>query len=148
MGWGAKESVSNYSLINTVSVLGAGVGAIMGGKFVQKGRRRTLIIFNVIVIFSCVPMCILNFYCLMFGKLLFGFAAGVLSVAAPKMLDETVPIYKLKTFGLCSNMYLNLGITIAMIMGLWLPNDDNPDAMKKTKLWRYIYGMPAVFSFL
>ena len=75
-------------------------------------------------------MCILNFYCLLFGKLIFGFGAGVLSVAAPKMLDETVPTYKLKTFGLCSNMYLNLGITIAMIMGLWLPNKNDSEALK------------------
>ena len=93
-------------------------------------------------------MCILNFYCLLFGKLLFGFGAGVVSTAAPKMLDETVPIYKLKSYGLCTNLYLSLGITVAMLMGLWLPREGEIELMKTTNLWRYIFGMPAAFALL
>jgi hypothetical protein len=77
-------------------------------------------------------MCVLNFYCILFGKLLFGFGAGVVSIAAPLMLDETVPIYKLKSFGLCSCFYLSFGITISMLMGLWLPKADDVEGMKKT----------------
>ena len=93
-------------------------------------------------------MCILNFWSILFGKLVFGFAAAVVMVAAPKMIDETVPGHELKLFGLATNVYLSLGVTIAMIMGLWLPKTDDIDGMKTTQLWRYIFGMPAVWAVL
>lgn len=48
------------------------------------------------------------------------------------MLDETVPIYKLKLFGLATNVYLCLGVTIAMVMGLWLPSPNDIEGMKTT----------------
>jgi hypothetical protein len=69
-------------------------------------------------------------------------------VASPKMIDETVPVYKLKLFGLATNVYISLGVTMAMLMGLWLPNSDDIEGMKKTQFWRYIFGMPAVFSIM
>jgi len=93
-------------------------------------------------------MCFLNFYSILFGKLAFGFASAVVVIAAPKMIDETCPIYKLKLFGLATNFYLSLGVTIAMVMGLWLPKPDDIDGMKTNQLWRYIFGMPAVWAIL
>ena len=70
-------------------------------------------------------MCFLNFYSILIGKFLFGFSAGVVAIAAPKMIDETCPIYKLKLFGLATNFYLCLGVTLAMLMGLWIPKSDD-----------------------
>ena len=129
-------------------MIGAGLGSLMGGLFIGNGRRRTLVIFNFMIIFSTIFMCILNFWSILIGKLMFGFAAAVVSVAAPKMIDETVPIHKLKIFGLATNVYISLGVTLAMAMGLWLSKSDDTEGMKKTQFWRYIFGMPALFSVL
>lgn len=129
-------------------MVGSGLGSILGGLFIGGGRRKTLFIFNFVIIISTAFMCILNFWSIIFGKLVFGFAAAVVMVAAPKMIDETVPGYKLKLFGLATNVYLSLGVTIAMAMGLWLPKPDDIEGMKATQLWRYIFGMPAVWAVL
>lgn len=126
--------------------MGAGAGSLMGGAFIGGGRRKVLIWFNFLIILSTIPMCITNFWSILVGKLVYGFAAGVMLVASPKMLDETIPIYKLKIFGLATNVYLNLGITLAMIMGLWLPNVDDIEEIKTTQVWRYIFAMPAVWA--
>ena len=64
------------------------------------------------------------------------------------MITETVPGYKLKVFGLATNVYLCLGITIAMMMGLWLPGPHDIEGMKTTNFWRYIFGMPIVFCLI
>ena len=129
-------------------MMGMGTGSLMGGAFIGGGRRRVLILFNFIIIIATVPMCITNFWSILVGKLIYGFSAGVMLVAAPKMLDETIPIYKLKFFGLATNVNLNFGITIAMIMGLWLPKNDHIEEMKTTQVWRYIFAMPAVWGVL
>jgi len=146
LGWTDAERVEKYPLINTAVMTGCGLGSLLGGLFIGSGRRKTLFIFNFIIIISTIFMCILNFWSILLGKLVFGFAAAVVMVAAPKMIDETVPGYKLKLFGLATNVYLSLGVTIAMIMGLWLPKTDDIDGMKSTQLWRYISGMPAVWA--
>ena len=127
-------------------MIGACLGSLMGGKYIGAGRRRTLLIYNLVIIFSTIFMCILNFWAILFGKLIFGFSAAVVLIAAPKMIDETVPIHKLKLFGLATNFYISLGVTMAMVMGLWLPKPDDIEGMENTQLWRYIFGMPAVFS--
>jgi hypothetical protein len=47
-------------------------------------------------------------------------------------MKETVPIYKLKLFGLATNVYLSSGITIAMIMSLLLSKSDSLEGMRNT----------------
>ena len=64
------------------------------------------------------------------------------------MITETVPGYKLKVFGLATNVYLCLGVTIAMVMGLWLPERSDKPGMEKTTFWRYIFATPIVFCAL
>jgi MFS family permease len=117
-------------MINSFSVIGAGAGSLAGGLIIKIGRRRTLLIFNVLSIFAISLTCFLNVNMIIVGKLLFGFTSGVLNIAAPSMLDETVPIYKLKVFGLATNAYICLGITLAMIMGLGFPEESDIEAMK------------------
>lgn len=130
MGWTKAQRELYYPLINVAVIVGCSIGSVAGGIFIGGGRRKTLIYGNIVIIISCVPMVMLNFWCLLFGKLVFGFAAAVVTGAVVKMLDETIPIYKLKIFGLYSNIYLNIGVTVAMLMGLGLPMPHDVAAMK------------------
>jgi MFS family permease len=79
------------------------------------------------------------------GKFLFGFTSGVINIAAPKMLDETVPTYMLKSFGLATNAYICLGITLAMIIGFGFPREGDTQAMKNDEFWRVVFGFPIIF---
>ena len=111
------------------------------------GRRKTILIFNVLSMLSLCTTLILNLPAIVIGKFLFGFATGVINVACPKMLDETVPADLLGAFGIATNTYICLGIGLAMI-DPGLPEEGEIEAFKEDKLWRFVYGFPLVFCFL
>lgn len=58
-------------------MIGAGVGSLFGGAFIGRGRRKVLLRFNLLIIISTFLMCITNFWFILLGKLIFGFASGV-----------------------------------------------------------------------
>ena len=74
-------------------MIGCAIGSLIGGMVIGSGRRRTLIIFNAIIIVGTILTCILNFWTIFLGKILFGIAAATVQIAAPVMINETVPVY-------------------------------------------------------
>lgn len=84
----------------------------------------------------------LNYPLICVGRFLFGFTCGVFSVAGPKMLDETVPIYLSSSFGTASNTFLSGGIMLALILGVGLPEQHDLVGQQEDGFWRVIYGFP------
>ena len=78
----------------------------------------------------------------------FGFSAGVINVAGPKMLDETVPVDLLGAFGIATNLYVCLGISISVVIGFGLPKEGDIEAFKNDEFWRVVYGFPIIFCVL
>jgi MFS family permease len=78
-------------MISASAIIGVVLGALAGGKFIQYGRRRSMIIFNIISAVALVGCQFLNLGSICAGRLVFGFCSGVLQVAGVKMLEETVP---------------------------------------------------------
>ena len=97
------------------------IGAFIAGSIVAKGRRKFLIIFGVIGILSTALTLILNFWCIVIGRLLFGLCTGVFMTGAPRILDESIPQHLLGSFGTYTNIYANFGIMIVMLLGVGLP---------------------------
>ena len=85
---------------------------------------------------------------ILIGKILFGITAGIINIAAPKMLDETVPVEWLKIFGLATNAYICVGITLAMIVGFGFPEEGDVEAMKADEFWRFVFAFPIIFCLL
>ena len=100
----------------------------------------------------------LNFWMIVVGRFFFGVCCGVFSVAGPKMLDETVPVHLHSIFGTASNSFMSVGIMIALLLGVVLPDEvlrnekgediPNYDELKKDNNWRVIYGFPYICQFL
>ena len=105
----AEEKLFWNSLINVCSIVGMGLGAVLGGLIIPIGRRKTLIIFNIIAILSICLSLVQTMPCILVGKVIYGFAAQVLMIAGPKMLDETVPAHMLGDFGFLTNFYITIG---------------------------------------
>lgn len=135
----------NNTLISASAILGVVLGALAGGKFIQYGRRRSLIIFNIISAFSLIGTQFLNLASICAGRLVFGFCSGVLQVAGVKMLEETVPIQNQSAFGTATNTLLAGGIMIAIVLAVGLPDEDDPIALKNDEFYRVIYGFPWLF---
>lgn len=64
---------------------------------------------------------------LIIGKFLHGVTLTVIHIAANKMINETVPVDQLGTFGSAVQVAINVGYVFCLGFGLLLPSGDyNP----------------------
>ena len=104
---------------------------------------------------SCLAMQYLNFEVLFICKLLNGFLVTVVHIDSVKMINETIPVYLLDSYGLSVGVMGGVGYLLVMGLGLGLPNEDyspgligNPinDAAKQADIedqfWRVHYLVP------
>ena len=146
--WTTEETKLYNMLINFSTILGMAIGMMSGGLIIPWGRRKTIILFNIFGLMSLALMQILNLWPILLGKLFFGFCAGVINMASPKMLDETVPVHLIGAYGIVSNCGVCCGIFLVNSLGAALPGDGDVEGYKKDVIWRVIYGFPAVFSII
>jgi len=121
-GLTSKEDQKLYhTVIGSSAVLGAAIGSFAGGKLIQFGRRRMMLVFNVVGVVAVGLTLILNVYAICLGRLVFGFCGGIFGVALPRMIEETVPQRLLGPFGIVTNLSVNTGGLVAILMGAGLP---------------------------
>ena len=109
MNWGNDPDAIDFftTVLNTSGIVGISLGSLYGGDFTAKGRRTTIIYFNILALIGTALSLILNFKVMCFGRFLFGFAAGVLLCATPKIIDETIPVALIdKGFGASTNILM------------------------------------------
>jgi MFS family permease len=116
--------------------IGMAVGATLGGKMLQHGRRKYLVVFNIVGIIASVLTVISNFYAICIGRLIFGISAGVLIAVAPRMLEETVPhdIYD-TGFGASINTAIDILTLINLLFLKDMPKDDTKKQLQNNITW-------------
>lgn len=51
--WTDKSTQDLYNTItNSIGLVGSGIGSLFGGKAIEYGRRKTILIFNVVLIIA------------------------------------------------------------------------------------------------
>jgi len=55
------------------------------------------------------------------GRIIYGFSAGVMICATPKMIEETIPENVAEKFGISTNIFINLACCICMMLASGLP---------------------------
>ena len=91
LNWSDKEAELNNSIIAFVEVFGITAGSFAANLFVEYGRRKTIIICNLIIILATIMTLILNFWLIVIGKLIFSICAGLILIATNIYINETVP---------------------------------------------------------
>ena len=114
----------------------------------QKNCYLTILVFNILSILGTCTSLIEKLASIVIGKFIFGFSVGVLNVAGPKMLDETVPVDLLGAFGIATNVYICFGIGLATLIGVGLPKDGDIEGYIQDDFWRVVYGFPLLFCLL
>ena len=108
-----------------------------------------MIIACVIGIVGCGLTMIKSITLLCVGRVIYGYAGGIISVAANRMVDEYVP---LQLFSTCSPVFsfaLNIGTLIATFSAAILPSDGaDHETLAANESWRYIFGFPIVLFFI
>ena len=118
-----SEQAIHQSYIGASIVCGLSAGALIGSYIIPIGRRKTLLIFNVVGLAGVTMVMFQNIWMLLFGRLIYGFAVGVNSVAMPRYLDEVIP---LRLYNICIAMYvtsINVGFLFALDGAIFLPKD-------------------------
>jgi MFS family permease len=75
-----------------------------------------------------------------FGRLVFGFASGVILSCTPKMVSEIIPPqYMDKGFGMSTSLAINVCFLGCLILAGGMPDD--PKELAETKYWMLIFGV-------
>lgn len=79
-------------MIGSSLVLGMTIGAVCGGILMRIGRRRAVILVNIIGVTGCIiTITPLDYTRILIGRFLLGLSVGLISSICPKMLEETIP---------------------------------------------------------
>mmetsp|Transcript_7461 Transcript_7461/g.9761 ORF Transcript_7461/g.9761 Transcript_7461/m.9761 type:complete len:140 (+) Transcript_7461:132-551(+) len=120
-----------------------GIGSLVGGILVKGGRRKIMIVMNLIGAIGIGISLILDFWAILFGKFLWALAVGILSTAGPLMVSETIPAEEMSFWGTSSNFFIVLAISISYLWGLGLPQSGTPEVYT-SNFWRVVYGYPLI----
>jgi sugar porter (SP) family MFS transporter len=134
-------SVRMEEVVVSVVLIGAMLGAIVGGGLADRmGRRYTLLLGGVIfVVGSLLAPLSPGVLVLIVARMMLGFAIGLTSVTAPVYVSELAPP---QSRGMLISFYqfaLTLGIALADLVGYWLADQH---------AWRSMFGigaLPAIF---
>ena len=126
-------------------IFGLTIGAFSAGKIIAIGRRRTLLMCCLIGSTGIGITLIENFYMMILGRTILGFACGIQTVATPRYIEEYVPVH---VYSACVGTYCfsqNLGNLFATFSGLLLPPDTDPQRLIESNMWYFIFAFNFVF---
>ena len=123
-GWGDK-STRNNTVISTCAVLGLTLGSIFSKLITNFGRRRAILISNVIITLITIPYFFTkNFWVIASTRFVFGIAAAFIINASSLYISETIPVEFQSKVGISINLGICSGIFITQLFGLLLPTKD------------------------
>lgn len=143
-----KQQDIHQETLGSSIFLGMALGAGIGGKLMQFGRRRALLLISVIGVIgvSLGLISITAFYVLLLGRFTSGFCNGLFGATLPRYIEEYLPLNYYTIGALIFVVSQNIGSCLGMYDGLFLPREyNNPDYHQQLvdySDWRYIFGFP------
>jgi len=124
-------------IIISIALLGAMIGAFIGGHIVDKiGRRKIIIVAALISILGAIISSFgLNVVSIIFGRVIVGFGFGIISFAAPLYISEIAPVGMRGWLVSLFSLLLLGGILISYIVDF---------AFSGTGDWRWMFGLAII----
>jgi len=91
LDWDKQENVKYSTIITSAGIVGMSFGSLLGGRFINNGRRRGALIMCAIALIGGLLQQFLTIPTLVIGRVMQGFAAGTLSIVMVKSIVETIP---------------------------------------------------------
>lgn len=134
-------SDSGLGIVASSLMAGALIGALISGKFAEKyGRKKTIIFITILFTISALGCGLASsFYMLTFFRVIAGLAVGASSVIIPMYISEIAPATKRGSLVTMNQFAVTLGILLAYIFDYFLIHLGENS-------WRYMLGIPIVFS--
>ncbi len=148
LNWTCSEKKVNFGLISSLIAPGAAVGALLSGYLASKlGRRKSLIITDVLTIISCIPLLISNTVLIFIGRLLYGVVVGLNSALVPLYIKEISPVQIAGTTGAVAMFVLNGGTLFAFLLGFGNPSPGTPEYFT-SMWWKFMLGFPIITALI
>lgn len=77
MGWSKHDAVIYNTIISASAIFGIVCGALVGGRLITGGRRRIVLLFNLLNAIAVTMTMFMNLPLICVGRFLFGFCSGV-----------------------------------------------------------------------
>ena len=91
-GWDEDEQTTKVMLVQSLTTLGAAIGALCSGFIASIGRWNCLILANVVLVAGVLLTLVSEFWVLCVGRFIYGLAVGSFNVFCPKYIAEVSPI--------------------------------------------------------
>ena len=113
------------------------------------GRRRCILLTNILVIAGSLICLVDNFYVFLVGRVLFGASAGLFSLFCPKFLAETSPTEYKGPIGGLSQLCITFGILVPFSIGIFFPEPKTYSiSTNKFFIYALISAIPIALSVL
>jgi MFS family permease len=123
--WTKDENKHNLALITTAGNIGAFLGALIAKFLVPFGKRRMIILINIVLIvgicLTFIPKLENILVPLIIGKFLQGLAAGSFTVMCPALINELSPVELAQSTGALNQINCVVGIFLPAIMTVTVP---------------------------
>lgn len=117
----------------------------------KHGRRLTFMCATIIAFCGTLIQMAETLSFILLGRFIYGVGCGLLSISAPRFLEETVPDTKLSLYQPIFMTSTAVGILFSLLLGAGLPDESDSQALKESGFWKVIIGCPIplqVASFL
>jgi len=109
-------------IVQTVTLLGASIGALFSGKLAYLGRWRCIMVANVILVVGSLISFIESWPILLAGRFIYGLSSGVFSVYCPKYISEVSPLEINGPAGALTQLAITFGLMLSLLVGLGIGN--------------------------
>jgi len=138
------------TLIISCSMITALMGSMIAGLICLKiGRRKTMMIFDVVGAIGVILTLVADIGCMFAGRLLIGLMVGVSSIAAPMYISETVPAPYRSHFANVPGVFSATGFLFAALGAQLMPAELAPGQTDNT--WRIMISfsifLPVIRTF-
>ena len=153
-GWDEDTKETWSVAVTSITNFGAMLGALFSGAFTKYGKRKVIVILDLVLLAS-IGVCMVNrMVTICIGRFFWGVCAGSMSVMCPKYLNEFLPIEKKGTYGALNQFMCTVGIMFPSCFSLAIPANPvtaleiNPNDFLVTGYWRVIWGVAGCFAAL
>lgn len=108
-------------LMTNAGILGIAVGSLLGGKIITYGRRRAILIMDIVIIVGTLLTLIRTIPTIIVGRFICGCASGVFNICMSKSISESVPASRASIFQPATNIGIRGAGVICLLLGLTLP---------------------------
>jgi len=136
-GWGVSDSQVEW--ITTSVVLGAMIGAGLGGRLTDiLGRKKIILSASVIFVAGALYSGLApNILSLILGRIILGIAIGIASLSVPLYISEISPAYMRGALVSLNQLMIAFGGKVSYLSDYLLANDADPFSWR----WMFIVGV-------